>query len=80
MKRLCMLLCMAMLITSCMSVSVPSVAFADETAKADFFDTDANLTLYNQTQTSALVTNANDAERGNVFFVDSASSTTTSAG
>lgn len=71
MKRLCMLLCMAMLITSCMSVSVPSVAFADETAKADFFDTDANLALYNQTQTSAHVENANDAERGNVFFVDS---------
>lgn len=80
MKRICMLLSMVMLLTSIIATPHATV-FADETiARADFFDTDANLGLYNQTQTSASVSNSNDAERGNVFFVDSASSTTTSAG
>ena len=80
MKRICMLLSMVMLLTSIIATPHTAV-FADETsAKADFFDTDANLGLYNQTQTSASVSNANDAERGNVFFVDTAKSSASSMG
>ena len=80
MKRICMLLSMVMLLTSIIATPHATV-FADETiARADFFDTDANLGLYNQTQTSASVSNSNDAERGNVFFVDTAKSTKSSMG
>ena len=80
MKRICMLLSMVMLLTSIIATPHATV-FADETiARADFFDTDANLGLYNQTQTSASVSNSNDAERGNVFFVDTAKSTASSMG
>ena len=80
MKRICMLLSMVMLLTSIIATPHATV-FADETiARADFFDTDANLGLYNQTQTSASVSNSNDAERGNVFFVDTAKSTQSSMG
>ena len=80
MKRICMLLSMVMLLTSIIATPHATV-FADETiARADFFDTDANLGLYNQTQTSASVSNSNDAERGNVFFVDTAKSSASSMG
>ena len=54
MKRICMLLSMVMLLTSIIATPRAAV-FADETsARADFFDTDANLGLYNQTLTAKM--------------------------
>ena len=75
MKRICMLLSMVMLLTSIIATPRAAV-FADETsARADFFDTDANLGLYNQTQT-AKMENATDSERGNVFIAETGSEAT----
>ena len=75
MKRICMLLSMVMLLTSIIATPRAAV-FADETsARADFFDTDANLGLYNQTQT-AKIENATDSERGNVFIAETGSAAT----
>lgn len=75
MKRICMLLSMVMLLTSIIATPRAAV-FADETsARADFFDTDANLGLYNQTQT-AKIENATDSERGNVFIAETGSEAT----
>lgn len=75
MKRICMLLSMVMLLTSIIATPHTAV-FADETsARADFFDTDANLGLYNQTQT-AKIENATDSERGNVFIAETGSAAT----
>lgn len=68
MKRICMLLSMVMLLTSIIATPRAAV-FADETsARADFFDTDANLNLYNPTTDKAAIENTLDNERGNVFF------------
>lgn len=65
MKRICMLLSMVMLLTSIIATPHATV-FADETiARADFFDTDANLGLY---ASNSNTLNATDADRGNVFF------------
>ena len=65
MKRICMLLSMVMLLTSIIATPHAAV-FADETsARADFFDTDANLGLY---ASNSNTLNATDADRGNVFF------------
>lgn len=75
MKRICMLLSMVMLLTSIIATPHAAV-FADEaSARADFFDTDANLGLYNQTQT-AKIENATDSERGNVFIAETGSEAT----
>lgn len=73
MKRICMLLSMVMLLTSIIATPHAAV-FADETsARADFFDTDANLGLY---ASNSNTLNATDADRGNVFFAQTTGGTT----